>query len=299
MFACFFAFIEIISCAVDAPQPTAQVETVKAVSPADASVQLVVDHGLLKSRFSGTAIAPNLVVTCWHGFRDKGTVTVNGKPAKLLRKDEISDVALVEIEPELAKKEPLNFLPIAKEPAKKGEPATAYGYEYNRSGLWKFPTRITAVNRYTGFDNVSIAGRPNQGRSGGGLFNEAGELIGVCSASDGNEGLYCGLEAVQKIVNPATSKQVLQVPTVKALTPGVSPTGNAGLGQDCPDGRCPLLPKQGNRSQVPSKGNTPTLAPPEPRAIVQAKPLRSVMVQPVRRARVFSGRIIQRIFGRR
>jgi hypothetical protein len=197
------AWVEIISCVVDSPQPTAQVEQVKSTTPEQASVRVVVDHGLLKSRFSGTAIAPNLVVTCWHGFRDKGSVSVNGKPAKLLRKDEISDVALIEIEPELAKKEPFNFLPIAKEPAKKGEQATAYGYEYNRSGLWKFPTTITAVNRYNNFANYSIAGRPNKGRSGGGLFNANNELIGVCSASDGDEGLYCGLEAIKNLLSEA------------------------------------------------------------------------------------------------
>ena len=42
------------------------------------------------------------------------------------------------------------------------------------------------------------AGAPVEGRSGGGLFNEKGELIGVCYAADyeGNEGLYAALESI-------------------------------------------------------------------------------------------------------
>jgi len=51
---------------------------------------------------------------------------------------------------------------------------------------------------------------------------------------------------------------------------------------DCPDGRCPLLPKLGSSQQPPMKSNTPT---PAPGAIVErpaAPVLRSVMKQPVR-----------------
>ena len=40
--------------------------------------------------------------------------------------------------------------------------------------------------------------RRSEGRSGGGLFNEKGELIGVCYAADyeGNEGLYAALDSI-------------------------------------------------------------------------------------------------------
>jgi thiol-disulfide isomerase/thioredoxin len=64
------------------------------------------------------------------------------------------------------------------------------------------PTRcdshITKLNRYLGPSNVEVAKAPVQGRSGGGLFNQAGQLIGVCYAADKelDEGLYSGPEVV-------------------------------------------------------------------------------------------------------
>lgn len=295
MYAMLFGLIEIFAFGVT--EPTAAVEPVK-TSPAQASVQVVVDHGLLKSRCSGTAIGPNLVVTCWHAFRDKGSVSVNGKPAKLLRFDAVSDVALIETN------ETLPHVSVASKPLAKGESATAYGYEYIRSGLWKFPTRITAVNRYSGFPNVSILGRPNQGRSGGGLFNESGELVGVCSASDGNEGLYCGLEAVKAIVNPTVKEsQTVQVTKQadRKSVPEVVQGAAMPLVQSCPDGRCPLLPKLGSSQKPPMKSNTPTLAPPDCTCANcqcrKAPAMRSVMKQPVRT--VVRWRPFQRLFGRR
>jgi thiol-disulfide isomerase/thioredoxin len=55
-------------------------------------------------------------------------------------------------------------------------------------------TTIVALNRYLGPANIEITGAPVDGRSGGGLFNAAGQLIGVCNAADhqDNEGIYAG-----------------------------------------------------------------------------------------------------------
>ncbi len=64
------------------------------------------------------------------------------------------------------------------------------------------PTRrdsqITKLNRYLGPSNIETAGAPVQGRSGGGLFDAQGQLIGVCYAADQelNEGLYSGPDVV-------------------------------------------------------------------------------------------------------
>jgi hypothetical protein len=59
-------------------------------------------------------------------------------------------------------------------------------------------TRITQLDRYQGPANIEAQGAPVEGRSGGGLFNAKGELIGVCFAADyqGNEGLYAALDAI-------------------------------------------------------------------------------------------------------
>jgi hypothetical protein len=278
------AWVEIISCVVESPQPTAAVEQVKSTTPEQASVRVVVDHGLLKSRCSGTAIEGKKVITCWHAFRDRGSVEVNGKPAKLIRFDAVSDVALIETS------EQLPSVPVASKPATKGESVIAYGYEYTRQGLWKFPTKITAINRYSGFSNQSILGRPAQGRSGGGLFNEQGELIGVCSASDGNEGLYCGLEAVQKIITmpksaPADSESL-------SLAQGRLIERELGaMGSDCPDGRCPLQRKQ---PTLAPQAIEPAPARPVLRSVMQPVQ-RVVQAQPVRRmaGRLFSGRLLR------
>jgi thiol-disulfide isomerase/thioredoxin len=61
-------------------------------------------------------------------------------------------------------------------------------------------THITAINRYLGAPNIEAAGSPVEGRSGGGLFNDQGQLIGICYAADpkDNEGLYTGLESVHE-----------------------------------------------------------------------------------------------------
>ena len=58
-------------------------------------------------------------------------------------------------------------------------------------------TRITGINKYNqhlGVSNLEIAGAPIDGRSGGGLFDESGRLIGVCNAADykGDVGIYAG-----------------------------------------------------------------------------------------------------------
>jgi len=53
------------------------------------------------------------------------------------------------------------------------------------------------LNRYQGPANIEIAGAPVQGRSGGGLFDRKGRLIGVCIAADTelDEGLFLGPES--------------------------------------------------------------------------------------------------------
>jgi hypothetical protein len=70
------------------------------------------------------------------------------------------------------------------------------------------PTRedhvVTAINRYQGPDNVECNGIPQQGRSGGGLF-QGSELVGICIAADPKEkrGIYTGLKPVFALLNKA------------------------------------------------------------------------------------------------
>lgn len=71
------------------------------------------------------------------------------------------------------------------------------------------PTRqqhqVTVLNRYLGPANVECTGVPVQGRSGGGLFNAQGQVVGVCMAADPKDkrGLYAGLAAIHNLLDEA------------------------------------------------------------------------------------------------
>ena len=61
---------------------------------------------------------------------------------------------------------------------------------------------VTALNRYLGPDNIECTGEPLQGRSGGGLFNAQGNVVGVCVAADpkNKRGLYAGLKVIHNLL---------------------------------------------------------------------------------------------------
>lgn len=65
--------------------------------------------------------------------------------------------------------------------------------------------RVTCLNRYNGPDNIECTGVPVQGRSGGGLFDTAGRLIGICIAADQRDqrGLYSGLQPIHELLAEA------------------------------------------------------------------------------------------------
>ncbi len=67
----------------------------------------------------------------------------------------------------------------------------------------KLQHRVTAFNRYLGPDNVECTGLPIQGRSGGGLFDTQGRLVGVCIAADPRDqrGLYAGLKPIHALLD--------------------------------------------------------------------------------------------------
>ena len=65
--------------------------------------------------------------------------------------------------------------------------------------------RVTCLNRYNGPDNIECSGVPVQGRSGGGLFDTAGRLVGICIAADQRDqrGLYSGLQPIHELLAEA------------------------------------------------------------------------------------------------
>ena len=74
------------------------------------------------------------------------------------------------------------------------------------------PSVITAVNKYLGKPNFTVAGQPIDGRSGGGLFTADGLLIGICNAADpaDDEGLYAGLASIHWQLDQIGQSEIYQ-----------------------------------------------------------------------------------------
>ena len=77
-------------------------------------------------------------------------------------------------------------------------------------------SQITSVDRYEGPSNVQVAGAPVEGRSGGGLFNEQGQLVGVCFAADpqANEGLYSAVRSIHAKLDSLQLAKVYREPSL-------------------------------------------------------------------------------------
>jgi S1-C subfamily serine protease len=179
-----------------------------------ATVRLHVEDAKGRSFGTGTIIDARsgeaLVITCGHLFREsqgKGTVMVDlfeagpqglravGQvPGQVLSYDLDRDVALLSIRPN----RPVSVAPVAPTTAiERGDRAASIGCS-NGQDPTLLATRITSRDRYQGPPNIEASGAPVEGRSGGGLFNTQGQLVGVCFAADheGNEGLYAALESI-------------------------------------------------------------------------------------------------------
>jgi S1-C subfamily serine protease len=180
-----------------------------------ATVRIGVQDGPVRSFGTGTIIDARegdaLIITCGHLFREsggRGTVQVELFEAtssglrvvgqysgEVIRHDLDRDVGLVSIRPD----RPVAVAPIAARNAAvaTGDRVVSIGCS-NGQDPTVLASRITALDRYQGPPNIEASGAPAVGRSGGGLFNENGELIGVCYSADyeGNEGLYAPLESI-------------------------------------------------------------------------------------------------------
>lgn len=151
-----------------------------------------------------------LVLTCGHLFRNsrgQGTIQVilftetgeHTVPGQLIAYEaDERDIGFVSIRPGIS------IVParIAAQPlTRPGDAVFSLGCDRGSTPHLR-QSRIKAVNKYLGPDNYVVNDRPVDGRSGGGLFDRAGHLIGVCNAADPstNEGLYAALRTVQDVL---------------------------------------------------------------------------------------------------
>ena len=179
--------------------------------PQGATVRIRVEEPRHESVGTGTIIDSHngeaLVLTCGHLFRENQGQTkivvemflggqIHSYPATLIdfqAKD--MDIGLISFRPN-------GNIPVARLIPKnrkltEGQPVFSWGCD--RGALpSRRDSQITKLNRYLGAANVEVDGEPVEGRSGGGLFDDHGELIGVCYAADPElkEGLYNAAEVV-------------------------------------------------------------------------------------------------------
>jgi S1-C subfamily serine protease len=188
-----------------------------------ASVRLKIEDSGGRSVGSGTIIDARsgeaLILTCGHVFRDsqgKGKILVDlfgpgapqGVPARLISYDLKTDLGLLSIRP--GTQVAVAPLAAADYQLRTHEPVTNIGCTHGADPTAR-GSRITSINKFLGAPNVQVAGQPVEGRSGGGLFNAAGQVIGVCNAADpaDNEGLYAALPAIYGQLDRLGLRQVL------------------------------------------------------------------------------------------
>lgn len=197
--------------------PSAQGEAMPSLSVAEAvqraraaTVRLRVHEGNGFGVGTGTIIDRHgeeaLVLTCGHLFREtklearvEVDLFVGGQvqtvPGQVIDYDaDNRDIALVVIQPGFDI-QPVAVINPATLP-QSGQTAFSFGCDHGDDPSRR-DTRITGVNKYNqnvGASNLEIAGAPVDGRSGGGLFDQTGRLIGVCNAADykGDVGIYTG-----------------------------------------------------------------------------------------------------------
>ncbi|TWU47485.1 Thioredoxin [Rubripirellula tenax] len=180
-----------------------------------ATVRLRVHDGKGYGAGTGTIIDTHgedaLVLTCGHLFRDnegQGKVEVDlfvGGQVRTVEGEVIDfdadtrDIALVAIRPGF----PVESVDVisADQMPRNGQTVFSFGCDRGDDPSRR-DTRITGINKYNqhlGASNVEIDGAPIDGRSGGGLFDDQGRLVGVCNAADykNDIGIYAGPGAVQ------------------------------------------------------------------------------------------------------
>ncbi|WP_428308042.1 trypsin-like peptidase domain-containing protein [Lacipirellula sp.] len=209
----------------------------------NSTVRLTIADAAGQSTGTGTVIDSRsgkaLILTCGHLFREskgQGPVQItlfragsNGaEPAgsaqgQVIDFDLDRDLALLVFETGNLQ---VAVTPVAprQTPLAVEAPVTSVGCGHgNNPTPWE--SRITAVNRYQGHPNVEVARAPEEGRSGGGLFNAAGQLIGVCFAADpqGNEGLYASIDSIYQKLDALQLTATLQTPANGAPLPQSAP----------------------------------------------------------------------------
>ena len=175
------------------------------------------DEGL-KVRETGTgtiihsAAGESVILTCSHFFQGldvKSTRTTveaftGGEaqqfPAQVIMGNHRLDLAILKIQPGRI----LPAISLAEEVPEltAGEELVSFGCDAGAEPS-KLSVTLVDQDRYDGPGNLICSKAPASGRSGGGLYTAAGQLVGICSCANRNlaEGLYMSRGAVAELLS--------------------------------------------------------------------------------------------------
>ncbi len=192
--------------------------------PMQATVRVRLNDGEFSDVGTGTivhsTIGQSTILTCAHIFKDVGADVLvevevfQGREvlkytASVLGGNHDSDVAFVQIQ----NKAPLPVAPLLKGKLDLQQNQEVFSVGCNGGDL---PTilnqKVLRVNFFNGPENIVSNVEPSQGRSGGGMFNSNGELVGVCSGAfrGKQEGLYTGIGAVRELIKELNLDSLFQ-----------------------------------------------------------------------------------------
>jgi hypothetical protein len=261
-----------------------------AAEPWQASVRLTVDDPTGSSSATGTIIAnddgTSLVATCWHLIRESGrdapvrAALVHPVPAQwhdgqVVYTHETRDVALVYFS---NVGDGYAVAKIATEPPTVNvDRLTTVGCETGVPIAWN--TYATKVGGLT-IPAIVVAGNAVEGRSGGGLFNAAGDLLGTCTGNYDAGTLYTAPTALRRAVDVHEANRRPVDPVDVAAPVDVVPMQQyCPPGQTCPTPRYYTAP----RSYAPTRPMVPVTRPPivrPPMPKPQPKPGQAVAPSP-------------------
>jgi thiol-disulfide isomerase/thioredoxin len=246
------------------------------LSLVSATVRIRVEDAQGRSFGTGTIIDSRsgeaLVVTCGHLFREskgKGPMTielfdassgvpqvVEQVPGQLISYDLERDVAFIGIKPS----RPVSMATVAppKTQYQRGDRVATIGCS-NGKDPTLLPQRINMLDRYQGPSNIEVSGAPEEGRSGGGLFNLQGQLIGVCYAADyeGKEGLYVALDSIHEELNRLGLKDVYA--KGDATSPNAASAPSVVRGQESQEPQLAPITPIADAGPKPTPGSSATL----------------------------------------
>jgi len=220
-----------------APQPVAITVEQAIARAAAATVRIRVDEANTTAYGTGTIVDVRgqeaLILTCGHLFRDMqphsqltidlfpGTAQEVNLPSELIDfKAEGEDIGLISCRLPV----PVEPVPLLTRgtPLSVGQPAFSFGCDRGANPTRR-DTQIKSINRYLGADNIEIVGAPVLGRSGGGLFDIQGRLIGVCNAAnpEDDEGIYAAADVVYNQIQRLGLSELFEsaAPTPVASSP--------------------------------------------------------------------------------